>query len=308
MPDFGGNVARMQEFSALLELGLSQVFKDDLPTHPRLFNAWLATKRAKEFTEDKLVVTGLQSMPTKDIGGVVTTDKPFISSPKDYDLVPHALGFVGEYELIRWDKYGVFSKITKMLTRSATDRFNVYTYAILNNSFSSSDSKYTTYASEAICSTSHTLLRGGTASNRPSTEVGITFLGAQQAITDYRTLVNEDSLYIILAPKLLVCHPSQEWKAKELFKSEYRPDNANMAYNSLREGGLSIHSSPYLTNTGYWWMLADKKKLEICFSTGDEPQFRRDFQMSTWNNVFSVYASFRVEVLHWYGVWGTTGA
>ena len=127
MPDFGGNVARLQKFSALLELGLSQVFMDDLPTHPRMYQGWLMQKRAVEFVEDKLVTTGLQSMPEKGIGGVITTDQPFISSPKDYTLVPHALGFVGEYELIRWDKYGVFKRVTQMLSRSAIDRFNVYT-------------------------------------------------------------------------------------------------------------------------------------------------------------------------------------
>jgi hypothetical protein len=54
-------------------------------------------------------------------------------------------------------------------------------------------------------------------------------------------------------------------------------------------------------------MLADKSKLEMSFDTGDALTFRRDFQMSTWNNVFSMYASYRVAVLHWYGFWGTTG-
>ncbi len=63
MPDFGGNVARMQEFSALLELGLSRVFKDDLPTHPKLYKDWLATKKANEFIEDELVTTGFGPMP-----------------------------------------------------------------------------------------------------------------------------------------------------------------------------------------------------------------------------------------------------
>jgi hypothetical protein len=63
MPNFGTNVARMQEFSALLEIGLNRVFKDDLKTHPLLYKSWLSEKSATEFTEDALVTTGLGPMP-----------------------------------------------------------------------------------------------------------------------------------------------------------------------------------------------------------------------------------------------------
>ena len=41
---------------------------------------------------------------------------------------------------------------------------------MLNNSFSTSDSVYQTYASENLCATSHTLPRGDTGANRPSTD------------------------------------------------------------------------------------------------------------------------------------------
>jgi hypothetical protein len=307
MPDFGGNVARMQEFSALLELGLSKVFKDDLPTHPKLYTDWLTTKTANEFIEDQLVTTGFGPMPEKAIGGPTITDKPYISSPKDFEIVPYALGFVGEYELIRWDKYAVFTGITKKLTRSGVDRCNVLAYAIPNNSFSTTDPVYTTYAEEALCATSHALLRGGTGANRPSTDVDISYLGMQEAITDFALLTNEDGLYIKLTPRRVMCHPSKRWEAVTLLESDYRPDNANMAKNTLKSGGLGVHDSPYLSNTNYWWMMADKAKLEMSFDTGDSLTFRRDFQMSTWNNVFSMYASYRVAVLHWYGIWGTTG-
>lgn len=310
MPDFGGNVARMTEFSALLELGLSRVFKDDIPTHPKMYTDWLYVKKAKEFTEDELLTTGLQSMPEKTIGGPVVTDKPFISSTVKYDLVPHALGFVGEYELIRWDKYGVFSSMTKKLSRSGIDRYNVVTYAILNNAFSTSDSKYTIYNAEALCATSHVLLRSGTGQNRPSTDVDVTYLGMQQMITDFALLVNEDNLYINVTPAKVIVHPQNRWKAEAVLQSSYREDTANMSKNTLSSKGLSIHDSPYLTNTARWFAVADKSLSRecFCFSLGDDLEFRRDWQASTWNNIFLMYASFRVQVFTWYAIWGTTGA
>ena len=43
------------------------------------------------------------------------------------------------------------------------------------------------------------------------------------------------------------------------------------------------------------------------FRVGDEPMFRRDFDASTWNSVFSVYRSIGIAVLHYQGTWGSTG-
>ena len=308
MPDFGGNVARMQEFSALLELGLSNVFMDDLPTHPKLYTGWLTEKSAKEFIEDELVASGLGAMPQKGIGQPFTADKPYISAPKDFELVTYGLAFVGEYELIRWDKYGVFTGITKKLTRSGVDRKNVLAYSIPNNAISASSSVYQTYSGENLISTAHSTLRGGTAKNAPTNAVDLTYLGMQEAISDYMQMVNEDGQFIVLDPAILMCHPSDKWVADTLLKSATRPDNANRAYNTLSASGLTVHCSPYLDDTDAWFVLADKSKREDAFVIGDDLTFRRAFDPSTWNNIFSMYASFRVAVLHWYGWWGSAGA
>jgi len=297
----------MQEFSALLEIGLTEVYKDDLPTHKVLYKAWLRERTAKEFTEDSLVTTGLGPMPAKGVGAPFITDKPFISNPKDFVMLTYGLGFVAEYELIRWDKYSVFTGITKKLARSGTDRKNIIAHAILNNSFSTADPVYTTYANEALCANSHTLLRGGTGKNAPSSPVGLSYLGIQEAITDYDLLVNEDGLYVMLDASLLICHPQKKWIARTLLESDYRPDNANMNKNTIKSEVTSYHCSPYLTSATAWWLVADKSHLKMTFDIGDDLHFRRDFDFATWNNVFSMYGSWRVNVLHWHGLWGTPG-
>lgn len=307
MPDFGTNVARLQEFSALLERGLSKVFMDDLPTHDQLYGTWLRTKTAEEWIEDELVTTGLGPMPEKGIGGPFTTDKPLISDPKDYELATYALAVVMEYELVRWDKYRVFTRIAKLLKRSGVDRKNITAYSILNNSLATSDPVYQTYSGEALCSTAHVLLRGGTGKNAPTTAADISYLGMQEAITDFDLLENEDGLFVMLSPSKVVTHPAKHWIAETILKSQYRPDNANMNYNTVK-GKFALHgNSPYLTSQGPWWMLADKDELEISFRMGDDFQLRRSFDHGTWNNVFTAYCSFTVGVLHWQGIWGSAG-
>lgn len=309
MPNVG-NVAQMQQYSALLEIGLSRVFKDDIPTHKKLYSSWLTEKSAQEFTEDELVMGGFGTVPVKPIGGIFTIDKPFIGSPKNYSIVPYGLGFTAEYELFRWDKYGCFTNMTRKLSRSGTDRKNILAYSLLNNSFSTSDSVYTTHNGEALCETTHQLLRSGTAKNAPAVAAALSYLSLQEAITDFMTLTNEDQIYINLEPAKLICHPSNAWVAETLLMSQYRPDNANMARNTLSAKGLDYDTSPYLTSTTAFWVLADKSRLaeSMSFHIGDDWMFRRDFDHSTWNNVFTMYGSFRLAVLHFYGIWGSQGA
>ncbi len=304
MPIFA-NVAQATEFSDLLELGLSDVFEDSLPTHPKLYTGWLTVKKAKEWIEDELVVTGFGAMPTKDVGGVIVTDKPYISSPKDFTITPFALGFVAEYELQRWDKYGIFGDMTQELTRSAVDRCNILAHSIPNNGFSTSNSTYTVYNGEALFSTSHTLLGGGTTKNRPDSDVALSYLALQQARTDLSVLKNERGLYVRTTPQNLLVHPAKEWIAETLLQSTKRPGTADNDKNTLPS--WKINSSPYLSSEEAFFVFAAKEQLRIKFKTGDEPMFRKDFDASTWNSMFSVYQSIGVAVLHYQGTWGSTG-
>jgi hypothetical protein len=304
MPPFA-NVAQASEFADLLEIGLTDVFEDSLPTHPKLYTGWLTVKKAKEWIEDELVVTGFGAMPAKDIGGVITTDKPYISSPKDFTLKPFALGFVAEYELTRWDKYGIFGDMTRELTRSAVDRCNILAYSLLNNGFATSDPTYTIYNGEALFSNAHALLGGGTTKNRPDSDVALSYLALQQARIDLSLLKNERGLYVRTSPSNLIVHPSKEWQAETLLQSTRRPGTADNDKNTLPS--WSIHASPYLTSEEAFFVTAAKDQLRIKFKTGDDPMFRKDFDASTWNSVFSVYQSIGIAVLHYQGTWGSTG-
>jgi|AACY02.16.fsa_nt_gi hypothetical protein len=106
MPQFT-NAAQAEEFSDLLKTQLDEIFEDDLPSHDKMYKAWLTESQAKEWKEDALVVTGLGAMGTKPVGGAVPIDKPYISSQKEYAMKTWGLGFVAEYELIRWDLYSI---------------------------------------------------------------------------------------------------------------------------------------------------------------------------------------------------------
>lgn len=305
------DVARLQEFTALLEFGLSNVFKDTLPTHDLSYKSWLAERQAQEWIEDELKVTGFGPMPMKTIGGPFTLDKPFIGSEKEHTLVPYGLAFTIEYEMMRWDLYKVFINITRKLARSGVDRKNILGWSILNNSLTTSDAVYQTYQSQTLCNTAHTLQRGGTIANRPAAATGLSYLGIQAGVTDFMNMVNEDGLYIQLEPEKLVCHTSKKWIGRTILGSDYRHDTANQELNTLKGDISGPVCSPYLSSTTAWWLLSSKSILKseagICFDIGDDLEFRRDYQISTWNRTFTMYGSFRPRIFTFYGVWGTAG-
>src|SRR5688572_6224940 len=195
-------------------------------------------------------------MPSKGLGEAITTDKPYISSKKEFTIKPYALGFVAEYELIRWDKYAIFGDMTRELTKSAVDRCNILAASIFNNGFSTADPVYTVYNSEALFSTSHALLGGGTISNRSSSDAALSYLALQTARTAFATLKNERGLFVGSKPQNLLVHPTKRWQADTLIQSEKVPGTANNDKNVLPS--FSINDNPYLTSNDAWFLLAPK--------------------------------------------------
>lgn len=309
MPQFA-NAAQAEEFSNYLKSGLDDVFEDDLPTFSKLYRDWLPESKADEYKEDAIVITGLGAMPEKEVGGGITVDKPYTSSTKVYTLRTWAIGYVAEYELTRWDLYNIFDSMESEMARSAVDRCNILATAILNNAFSTADAVYTTYAAEALASTAHVLLGGGTTSNRSDTNADLTYAGIQEAITDFMTMKNERGIYIRLQPRNLICHPGDEWYAETLMQSALRPGVANNDKNVFQGRLRVIGDNPYLTSTAYWFVTCDKKTLgrSMRFRVGDSPMTRHDFDHQTYNSVRSCYQSNRVEVIHYQGLWASDGS
>jgi hypothetical protein len=299
------NIHRFTEWQTTFELGLTKVYKDELKKLPKTYAAWLKEERAKHFYDTEWNVSGLGVMPAKTIGGTFVTDQILQGSTKQFSLQTYGLSLLIQYEAYRWDLYGVFGTLTKKLAKSATDRYNLVAYSLLNNAFSTSDSTFTTFQGEAICDSSHTRLDGGTWRNRPTTNMGISYLGFQQAKIDLRKMVDERGRFTMIAPRQVIVPVETEWIAEEILKSKYRPDNNQMQYNSA--GDYSMHSAPYITQTTYWFVLCNKDDYAIKMSLGDDPDFMTENVPGTRNRLYTSYCSFRLDVYNSVGIWGSSG-
>lgn len=303
MPSIHG----FQQFREAMALGLSQVFEDDLKQHPKSYSAFLKESTAKEWFETDWSVSGLGSMPEKGIGEAVSTDKIFKGPTKQYDLTPYALGVTIEYEAMRWELYGIFESLPRELARSAVERYNLVGHSVLNNSFLAPNSKYQTHQSENLVSTTHTRLDGGTWTNRSATDVGLSYLGIQEALIDFAKLVNERGRFGQLTPTKLITSVEQEWIARTILQSQYRVGNANEEVNLLK-GMFDLYVSPYLTNPTWWWLQSSKDSIRMKMRIGDRPKMEKDNDIRTKNILMHVYTSFGLAIFDSKGLWGSQGA
>lgn len=308
MPQFS-NVMQAEEFSDFLVSHLDWVFEDDLPNHQKLFSAWLPMVSGGEWREEGIVIAGLGAMPAKPVGGAMVVDKFISSDQKTFSTQTWGIATVLEYELGRHDQYSIFDGFAAEMAKSAVDRCNILAYSILNNFFSTGDSRFTIYNAEALGSTAHVLLGGGTTSNRAASDAALSYTALQAGRTRFMLQQNERGRYVNLTPECLTVHPSNEFYAQTLVQSTLVPGTANNDKNVLPK--YRIHGdSPYLTSETAWFLTASKSQLKrssMRFRELDKPQTRSDFDASTWNTVYGCYQANRVEVLHYQGTYGSEG-
>jgi hypothetical protein len=303
------NVIRYSDWTTAFQLGITKVYKDVLRKQPKMYGKWLREEKAEHFIDKEWTVSGLGVMPEKVIGSTISTDQIFQGVTKSYTMKTYALALVIQYEVFRWDLFGIFPDVVEMIAKAATDRYNLVAYGLWNNAFTADAALiYATFQGEAICSTTHTRLDGGTWSNRPSTDVGLSYTALQQAVIDLRKQVDERGRFVQVSPRAVIVAVENDWIAKTIVRSDWMPENANRQINLTREQGLSeVHSAPFITQPNYYFVVCEKEDYKIKMSLGDGPDLVKDSDVRTRNQVYTSYASFRFDSFNSVGIWGSTG-
>ena len=128
---------------------------------------------------------------------------------------------------------------------------------ILNNAFAAG----TTYGDgQALCSTAHPLVSGGTNSNRPTVAADLNETSLEAAIIQIAGYTDERGLLIAAKPKKLVIPPALQFVATRLLETEGRVGTADNDINAIMSngavpGGYAVNH--YLTDTDAWFMMTD---------------------------------------------------
>lgn len=302
------NVHDFSEYSEAFELGLTEVYVDELTKLPKEYYPWLREYPANHFFDTDWVLSGLGVMPTKDIGAEIITDKIIRGPTKRHGMQPYALALIIQYEVIRWDLYEIFEPIVRELAKSAVDRYNLVAYKLLNEHTTTTDVNYQTYQLEVPVSTTHTRLDGGTWSNRLANDEGVSYEGFQKAIILLRKLVNERGRFVRVVPDKIIVPVDTKWIAATILDSVGRAGTSDNDINTMY-GYFGCTDSVYLNVPTAWWMQCDKsdRAFRVAMRLGDNPDIVRDQDPRTRNRFFSSYCSFEIGTFDTRGIIGSTG-
>src|SRR3990167_7965898 len=80
----------------------------------------------------------------------------------------------------------------------------------------------------------------------------------QDLITVMETTLDPGSVNIQLIAKQLIVAPANRFNAKIILNSAQDPDSANNAINPLKDEGISMLLSHFMTDSGQWILKADQ--------------------------------------------------
>lgn len=286
---------------------LEELFRHELELHPKIREKLFSVKRISGDIWQSSEMGDLQNFIEVPEGTDYTFVAPRQGASKTLKPKKYGLGFSISEEAVEDGKFDEIAAAVKMLAESAIDSQEVSAMDIFNNAFGSA----TTWDGLALCATAHTLPSGLTFRNRPSTFVDLSQSALDAALTDFEIQFIRDSGKIVYdRPRVLLVHPSQKRYAMELIGSDLKADTSDNNMNSLKGEGLMVMSSPRLTDTDAWFLLAapEKTGLRIVQRKGIETK-AAGADAGFVNDSILYKSRYReiVGLTHAYGVWGSQG-
>jgi hypothetical protein len=256
--------------------------------------------------EEETKLSGFQSAPVKTEGASIAYDNAQEVWTARYNHETIAMGFSITEEAVEDNLYDSLSaRYTKALARAMAYTKEVKAVTPLNNGYSA----YTTGDGQALFSTAHPLVSGGTNANTPTTQVDLNETSLEAAIIAIAAWTDERGLLIAARPTKLVLPPALMFVAKRLLGTEGRVETADNDINAIKAlgsvpGGYSINH--YLTDSNQWTLRTDcpnsmKMFKRVALSTGMDGDF------DTGNVRYKARERYSFGVSDPLGVYGSSG-
>ena len=109
-------------------------------------------------------------------------------------------------------------------------------------------------------------------------------------------------------PKILLVPYQSKWLAMELIGSDLRADTADNATNAFKDDGLSVISTPLLTDSNAFFLLAEPSKHNVRTYWRERPNVLHDWDFETSSMKIKIRARWKRGWSDYRGVYGTNGA
>lgn len=292
-------------FSGLLAPGFRKVVFESYKEKPLEANRLVNMNRSGRAYEEDINLAGLGTLVEKVEGSKVTYQDPLPGNQKRYVWTTYALGFRVTQEMLEDDLYGIFgNRMSRVLGKSARNNFEVVAMSPFNNAFNTAVNGFV--SGEALVSTSHALIRGGTAGNRPAADVDFSLVALQAAIEHYHGLVDESGMPMMLRPKWLVHGVGNHWTVNQILKSQFLPGGNQNDINQVAQEGIQPFLSHYLTDPDAWFLMADEH--DINYFERVPPTFSNTDDFDTGDAKYKLRRRAGAGFGGWRGIYGSSGA
>ena len=297
------------QFSQLLAPGLRKIFFQHLKERPPQYSAVFNMHTSARAYEEDLEIAGLGTMPAKPEGNSITYQDPVLGGKKRYTHVSFGLGFRVTVEMYEDDLYGPMKRMTRELAKAGRNVREVRSFNVLNNAFTTEFGFPKLGVNEALISTAHTLIGGGTLANRASVDADLGVASLEAAILLFDNLTDENGIPIVVKPKWLIVPPALKQIAREILGSEFRPYTADNTVNAvIQNDSMQDMVVNYLTDADSWYLLADKGEQDLNFFERASVRFQSGDDFDTGDAKFKAFQRFSVGAGEWRGIFGSLGA
>ena len=297
-------ISRSQLLKELLP-GLNALFGLEYNRYGEEHKEIFETETSERSFEEEQKLSGFSAAPVKNEGNAIAYDNAQEAWTARYNHETIALGFAITEEAVEDNLYdSLSSRYTKALARAMAYTKQVKGASILNNGFSSS---YKGGDGQALFSTAHPLVSGGTNSNTPATAADLNETSLEAAVIQIAGWTDERGLLIAAKPRKLIVPPNLMFVATRLLETELRVGTNNNDVNAIKTMGSipeGFRVNHFLTDTNAWFLCTDvpnglkhfvrtplANSMDGDFDTGNVRYKARERYSFGWSDPLGMYGS-----------------
>jgi hypothetical protein len=250
-------ISRAQLLKELLP-GLNALFGMEYKTYGEEHKEIYETETSERSFEEETKLAGFSAAPVKNEGAAIAYDNAQEAWTARYNHETIAMGFSITEEAMEDNLYdSLAARYTKSLARAMAFTKQVKAASILNNGFNSA---FTYGDGQALFSTAHPLVSGGTNSNRPATAADLNETSLEAAVIQIAGWTDERGLLIAAKPRKLIVPPQLQFVATRLLETSLRVGTTDNDINALKNNGSIPEGytvNHYLTDTNAWFLKTD---------------------------------------------------
>lgn len=296
--------ANVDNVDKLVTALLDKNVRELQPIFPKLFRKQSTGRKFERI----VTMAPFGDVPQKPEGEEYATDLIMQANTKDVTPLEWGLMFEVSETAEEDDAEDILAKKSKFLVFSMRQVEDKTAALVFDNGFTTQK----TADAVALFSTSHTLKRGGTAKNRPSTDADLSITSLAQAFIDLDTDTKLESGQIVMPAKGYYLHvaPANRFNAMRILKSSLIPGEANNDINPMRDLDITVVVNPFLADTDAWYLVPKEKDANGLLYLERKPitQPPPMTDPRTGNRLYKLRAREVWDSVDWRNTYGSTGA